>query len=112
MDATTSSAESKESRKAEADKALAAEVAELRRELKMLAEQLAKVGRTGVDELASRARAKAAEGRDAGQAFAAEVRGEFQELNEQVAAATRENPWRSLGYATLAGVVLGLLMRR
>jgi ElaB/YqjD/DUF883 family membrane-anchored ribosome-binding protein len=103
----------KEAEKAEASaKALADEVKELRRELKALAEQVGKVGRTGVDELTTKARTKAAEGVEAGHALAAEVRSEIDDLNAQVVAATRENPWRSLGYAALAGVVFGLLIRR
>jgi ElaB/YqjD/DUF883 family membrane-anchored ribosome-binding protein len=111
--ATSTSNTEKEAAKAEADaKALAAEVAELRRELKALGEHVARVGRTGVEEIKGRAKAKAAEGMEAGQAIAADVRGEIDELNEQVVAATRENPWRALGYAAAAGVVFGLLIRR
>jgi ElaB/YqjD/DUF883 family membrane-anchored ribosome-binding protein len=112
VNASTSAAEA-DANKADAEaKALAAELAALRRDLKALGDHVARLGKTGVDQLTGRAKAKAAEASEAGSAFAAEVRGEFDELNEQVVAATRENPWRSLGIAALAGMVFGLMIRR
>jgi ElaB/YqjD/DUF883 family membrane-anchored ribosome-binding protein len=110
---TAQSKTAKEAEKATADaEALAAEIAALREDFKGLAAQVAKVGRAGAEELTEKAKAKAKEQYAKGEAIAHQVEGEIEALNDRVVEATRENPWRALGTAALAGIVLGLLIRR
>jgi ElaB/YqjD/DUF883 family membrane-anchored ribosome-binding protein len=103
----------KEAEKAEADaKALADEISRLGKEFEALIDQVTKAGITGVEELTAQARARAAEGIEAGEALAAQLRGEVRHLNDQVVETTRQSPWRALGLAALIGVLVGLLIRR
>lgn len=85
----------------EIETALADEVAELRRDMARLVAQVEKVGKAGVGKVAAE-----------GEALTADVRAEFHRLEDEVLRSTRESPWRSLGLAALAGLVLGLFLRR
>ncbi|MFC2966588.1 DUF883 family protein [Acidimangrovimonas pyrenivorans] len=95
---------------------LAAEVAELRRELESVAALIRKIGADGLEAAQSEAKARLAEGLAQGEAtarkVAGEVRDDWQELESRVMDETRAHPWRTLGLAALAGMVLGLLLRR
>lgn len=75
----------------------AEEIATLKAEVMRLAKAL------GEDEAAVRARVKA---------MAGDVGGEFRRVEGDIAAATRDNPWKWLGIAALFGVVVGLVLRR
>lgn len=85
----------------ETETALADEVAELRRDMARLVAQVEKVGKAGVDKVAAQ-----------GEALGADVGAELRRLEDEVLRETRESPWRSLGLAALAGLVLGLVLRR
>lgn len=85
----------------EIETALADEVAELRRDLQRLVAQVEKVGKAGAGRVVAE-----------GEALGAEVQAELRRLEDEVLRGTRESPWRSLGLAALAGLVLGLILRR
>lgn len=114
----TSPKSGKTAEKADADKpedaaeALAAEVAALRAELRSLVEHVGAVGASARGGAKRAARALAAEGADRGARAADDLMDEWRELDRRVLAETRDNPWRSLGIAALAGLVLGLILRR
>ena len=73
---------------------LAAEVAALKAELARMAERL---GHRAEAEAEAQVRALAEE---------------WRRLEGEIAEGARRNPWRSLGIAALAGLVLGLILRR
>ncbi len=92
--------------------ALAAEIAALREDFQALVAQVAAVGAAVRDEATSTVRAKAAIGLEAGETVVADLVGEWREIDRRVIDATRERPWRALGAAGLAGLALGLILRR
>jgi ElaB/YqjD/DUF883 family membrane-anchored ribosome-binding protein len=85
----------------EATESLSDEVAALRRDLQQLVGQVEKVGKAGLGKAVAE-----------GEAFGADVGAELRRLEDEVLRGTRESPWRSLGLAALAGLVLGLILRR
>jgi ElaB/YqjD/DUF883 family membrane-anchored ribosome-binding protein len=92
--------------------ALATEIAALRKEFKALLAQVESVGLVARDEAKAVVRTQAARGVEAGERVKAELVDEWREIDRRVALAAREDPWRSLGFAALAGLVLGLVLRR
>lgn len=84
-----------------AEASLSAEVAELRRDLQRLVAQVEKAGKAGLGKVIESGESL---GRDAGD--------ELRRLEDEVLRGTRESPWRALGIAALAGLVLGLIIRR
>jgi ElaB/YqjD/DUF883 family membrane-anchored ribosome-binding protein len=77
--------------------ALSEELAALRAEVRALGDRLKST------EVAAIERAKA---------YAGDIGAELKRYEEDIAAEARANPWRSLGFAALAGFVLGLILRR
>lgn len=73
------------------------EFAALKAEIRRLATRL------GEDEAEIAARIKG---------LAGDAAGEFRRVEGDIAAATRDNPWKWLGIAAIFGVVCGLILRR
>jgi ElaB/YqjD/DUF883 family membrane-anchored ribosome-binding protein len=86
---------------AEAAASLSAEVAELRRDMQRLVAQVEKAGKAGLGKVIEK-----------GESLGREAEDELRWLEDEVLRSTRESPWRSLGIAALAGLVLGLIIRR
>jgi ElaB/YqjD/DUF883 family membrane-anchored ribosome-binding protein len=85
----------------DAEASLSAEVAELRRDLQRLVAQVEKTGKAGLGKVI-----------ESGESLGHEAGEELRRLEDEVLRGTRESPWRSLGIAALAGLVLGLIIRR
>lgn len=77
--------------------ALSEELTALRAEVRALGDRLKST------EVAAIERAKS---------YAGDLGAELKRYEEEIVAEARENPWRSLGFAALAGFVLGLILRR
>ncbi len=82
---------------AEPGDALASELTALRGEVERLTERLR------ATEAAAVARAKA---------LAGDLTEEWRRVEDEIVEETRRSPWRSLGIAALAGLVVGLVLRR
>lgn len=91
---TTTTEETEPSKEAEA---LSKELAALRAEVRALGDRLKSTESAAIE------RAKG---------YADDLGAELRRYEQDIAAEARENPWRSLGLAALAGFVLGLILRR
>lgn len=77
--------------------ALSQELAALKAEVRALGDRLKSTKSAAIE------RAKS---------YAGDLGAELKRYEQDIAAEARENPWRSLGFAALAGFVLGLILRR
>lgn len=91
---------------------LAAQVAALRADLAELGGNVAKIGKERARGLKAAATNTASEGYAKGEAAIDVLLAELQNLENEVADATRRRPFASLGLATLFGFILGVLFRR
>jgi ElaB/YqjD/DUF883 family membrane-anchored ribosome-binding protein len=91
---------------------LAAEIAELRRRFAGVIDQMGRVGEASGHSLRAAVQAASTEGLGVGDRVTAEVGGELKGLREDRVRAAREHPWRTVGLAAVAGVVVGLAARR
>ncbi len=91
---------------------LNAEIAALRADLADLGGMVSRLGKEHASNLKSAAMSKAADGYAKGEEAYDAVMSELQSLEDEVAAATRRRPFASLGLATLAGFLLGVMFRR
>lgn len=80
---------------------LAAEVAALKKDIADLASSLGRAGK-----------AKAAEGRAAGEAALEDIEREWHDLESRLGERVRRKPLQSLGIAALIGFFIAILMRR
>jgi|GEM_PF-5464509 len=83
----------------------AAEIERLKAELAALIAELRSSGAAGLSALGREAQARAGEA-------AAELGGEWADLERRLIEETRANPLRTVGLAALAGLIVGLLIRR
>ncbi|MFT3974084.1 MAG: hypothetical protein QM699_11730 [Amaricoccus sp.] len=91
---------------------LAAQVAALRADLAELGGHVAKIGKDRARGLKAAAGNTASEGYAKGEAAIDVLLAELQNLEDEVAEATRRRPFASLGMAALFGLLLGALFRR
>lgn len=91
---------------------LSAEIARLRADLTALGDHVARIGRARATGLRAAAGKTAADGMASGEAALDDATAELQALEQQIADATRERPWRALGIAAGLGFLLSVLLRR
>lgn len=91
---------------------LAAQVAALRADLAELGGHVAKIGKDRAAGLKAAASNTASEGYAKGEAAIDVLLSELQNMEDEVAEATRRRPFASLGLATLFGFLLGVMFRR
>lgn len=91
---------------------LAAQVAALRADLAELGGHVAKIGKDRAAGLKAAATNTAHEGYAKGEAAIDVLLAELQNMEDEVAEATRRRPFASLGLATLFGFLLGVMFRR
>ena len=87
---------------------LSDEIAALRKELAALAAIVGRIGSAGLASVSEAAKARLA----AGEGLADGVTGDLKGLEARVVTHLRDNPWRTLGFAALGGLMLGLILRR
>lgn len=76
-----------------------------------LTEELAAL-RSEVRALGDRLKSTEAAAIERAKSYAGDLGAELKRYEEEIVAEARANPWRSLGFAALAGFVLGLILRR
>jgi ElaB/YqjD/DUF883 family membrane-anchored ribosome-binding protein len=91
---------------------LATEIATLRRDFHKLIDQMGRVGDAAGHSARAAVQAASTEGWGASEQATAELGAELGGLREELVRTARQHPWRTLGLAAAAGVVLGILMRR
>jgi ElaB/YqjD/DUF883 family membrane-anchored ribosome-binding protein len=91
---------------------LATEIATLRRDFHKLIDQIGRVGDAAGHGARAAVQAAATEGWGASEQATAELGAELGGLRDDLVQTARQHPWRTLGLAAAAGVVLGFLMRR
>lgn len=91
---------------------LAREIAELRRRFAGVIDQMGRVGAASGDTLKAAVQAASSEGLGASEAVSAEIGGELKGLREDLVRTAREHPWRTVGLAAAAGLVIGIAARR
>ncbi|MBP7002015.1 hypothetical protein [Amaricoccus sp.] len=76
-----------------------------------MSEELAAL-KSEVRALGERLKSTEAAAVERARSLAGDLGAELKRYEEDIAAEARANPWRSLGFAALAGFVLGLILRR
>ncbi len=91
---------------------LATEIATLRRDFQKLIDQMGRVGDAAGHGARAAVQAAATEGWGASEKATSELGAELGGLREELVRTARQHPWRTVGLAAAAGIVLGILMRR
>lgn len=91
---------------------LAAEIAEFRRGFARLIDQMGRVGEAGAHGLRAAVQAASTEGLGVSEKATAELGSQLTGLREELARTALDHPWRTIGLAAAAGVVVGLAVRR
>ena len=90
--------------------ALSDELAKLRKDISALVDNVGRIGRERAEAIAGSE--KLSEGLAAGEAALSDFAAELRKIEKDIAASTRRGPWRALGIAALAGLIVGLVLRR
>lgn len=91
---------------------LAAEISELRRSFARLIDQMGRVGEAGSHGLRAAVQAASTEGLGVSGKASAELSDQLSGLRADLVQTAREHPWRTVGLAAAAGLVVGLAVRR
>jgi ElaB/YqjD/DUF883 family membrane-anchored ribosome-binding protein len=89
-----------------------AEIAELRRTIHRLVDQLGRVGEAGGHTVRAGLQAASTDGLGASKQATSALGGEMRGLKDDLVRTAREHPWRTVGLAAISGIVLGFAMRR
>jgi ElaB/YqjD/DUF883 family membrane-anchored ribosome-binding protein len=98
--------------KSDAEKDLAVQIEQLRKDVSGIANSLNELGKAKTDEMAGRASDKASKITAAGRRQVEELAGTVGDIESEAARCVRAKPFQSVAIAAALGLVVGILTRR